>query len=44
MKGRTATLRVEIDKPQDTIVNAEKFRGIVKKHLAVENLKWLKKS
>lgn len=45
LKGRAAGLQAELDKPQAAIVNAEKFMGIAKKHLAFEDCgKWLRKS
>lgn len=38
LKGRAAGLQAELDKPQAAIVNAEKFMGTAKKHLAFEEL------
>ena len=38
LKGRAAGLQAELDKSQAATVNAEKFMGIVKKHLAFEEL------
>ena len=37
-KGDAATIQAELDKSQAATVNAEKFMGIVKKHLAFEEL------
>ena len=38
LKGKAAALQEELDKAQAATVNAEKFMGIVKKHLAFEEL------
>ena len=38
LKDRTAALQAELDKSQAATVNAEKFMGIVRKHLAFEEL------
>ena len=38
LKDRAAGLQEELDKSQAATVNAEKFMGIVKKHLAFEEL------
>ena len=38
LKDRAATLQAELDKSQAATVNAEKFMGIVRKHLAFEEL------
>ena len=38
LKERTAALQAELDKSQAATVNAEKFMGIVRKHLAFEEL------
>ena len=38
LKKRAAALQAELDKSQAATVNAEKFMGIVRKHLAFEEL------
>ncbi len=38
LKDRAAALQEELDKSQAATVNAEKFMGIVRKHLAFEEL------
>ena len=38
LKDRAAALQAELDKSQAATVNAEKFMGIVRKHLAFEEL------
>ena len=38
LKDRAAALQAELDKSQAATVNAEKFKGIVRKHLAFEEL------
>ena len=38
LKNRAAALQAELDKSQAATVNAEKFMGIVRKHLAFEEL------
>ena len=38
VKSRAAALQAELDKSQAATVNAEKFMGIVRKHLAFEEL------